>query len=206
MKIKMTAQEFEYLSKADFLPTEIYSLISKNTLKPGLILDIGDQNTRPLHNLLSHRLLEVGYDINDKLTAEGRILDSLIDKMPRIPSTEEIKSYDLRKQEIKALFIICDSGNGIACPLTIKTPQGSPFLAVASPKLVDVFAKGKNLEGRLRALTLKDLVTAGHLLKYPLGVVLLSIEHDVDMLLKNPVYFPYKSFTRILTESEVQGL
>lgn len=80
-KIKLSKNEFSYLSQASFVPKRIHSLLfSHNQTENGCLINISEEQADEIRDLCGERLQVAGFDKNYKLTPEGELLEVLIDK------------------------------------------------------------------------------------------------------------------------------
>jgi hypothetical protein len=82
-KFKLTVQEFMYLSCSRFLSDEWKHLMDQSIDKKGqdYFLMISEEKADELRDLCGDELQVTGFDEQYKLTKEGEILESLIDKL-----------------------------------------------------------------------------------------------------------------------------
>lgn len=82
MKINLNETEYSYLLNSSFLSVNWKTLIniSNQQIDDSHIITISEDQSDELRDLLGEQLQLVGFDEKYKLTTEGRILESLIDK------------------------------------------------------------------------------------------------------------------------------
>jgi hypothetical protein len=83
MRVRLNSDEAAFLSSATFLPDCIarqLKPISERNLG-GSDLDVSDGEAESLRSILTERLAMIGFDASYNLTAEGSILEQLIDKL-----------------------------------------------------------------------------------------------------------------------------
>lgn len=78
MKFKISEQEKEYLKSACTKEDLIFSDILKGDSN---ILDIDEYIADMIRDWANNKLQVVGFDLNYNLTDEGKILESLVDKL-----------------------------------------------------------------------------------------------------------------------------
>lgn len=80
-EIKLNKIEYEHLLYASFLPVGLQSLLfSRETHGDIYLLRISSDQADEIRDLCGEQLQLVGFDENYELTAEGEILESLIDQ------------------------------------------------------------------------------------------------------------------------------
>ena len=78
MKFRISEQEKEYLKLACTKEDLIFSAILKEDTNT---LDIDENIADMIRDWANNRLQVVGFDLNYNLTDEGKILESLVDKL-----------------------------------------------------------------------------------------------------------------------------
>lgn len=78
-KVFLSESELKYLCSADFVRMDYFisSVCSKLTAK---CVDVDDDLAEAYRSIFTQRLAEVGFDSDYCLTAEGRMLERLIDR------------------------------------------------------------------------------------------------------------------------------
>ncbi len=78
VKVDLSNSEYEYLHDATFLPSRLKEAVSfTKHLQVEVSLDVADE----IRDLCGEQLQLVGFDENYQPTPEGKILESLIDKL-----------------------------------------------------------------------------------------------------------------------------
>ncbi len=82
MKIQLTKSECDYIRKANFFPLELLELFLNIEKQEVIyILKLLQTQADEIRDLCGERLQFVGFDEKYELTKEGKILESLIDKL-----------------------------------------------------------------------------------------------------------------------------
>lgn len=81
VKIKLDKIEYAYLCKASFLPKNFHNLLSSLKREENIyLLILSEKEADEIRDLFGEQLQLAGFDESYKLTQEGAILESLIDK------------------------------------------------------------------------------------------------------------------------------
>lgn len=82
MKILLNKDEFNYVIKSKLIPVGVLKLIkeSKKESKDKIICQISEDDADMIRDLFLDELQIIGFDKEYKLTKEGIIIESLIDK------------------------------------------------------------------------------------------------------------------------------
>jgi hypothetical protein len=79
--IQLSKIEYDYLSKADFLPNKLRKLFPVNYQnKVKYLLEITEDQADEIRDLCGEQLQIVGFNERYEATSEGEILESLVDK------------------------------------------------------------------------------------------------------------------------------
>lgn len=84
MKVKINKEEFELLSSGQLLPDDLRRKVIKGASlqNNGIhILEVSDDDADLIRDYCGDQLQKIGFDENYDPTKEGRILESLIDKL-----------------------------------------------------------------------------------------------------------------------------
>ena len=80
--IRLTPAQYDYLSSAEFLRTELRQAVVEGSSKSGdgtATVVLEDNDRERLRDALTERLAQVGFDAEYRPTGEGRLLENLID-------------------------------------------------------------------------------------------------------------------------------
>lgn len=78
--VKLSAREFMYLKNTNFLPEELARIIDASEKGgEGCVVHVTRESAEKLRASLTERLATVSFDQDYKPTAEGEILEDLID-------------------------------------------------------------------------------------------------------------------------------
>jgi hypothetical protein len=78
MTVRLTAQQREYLREATFLPDDLRARLARSPNPTALEVDADTANE--LTSAFTVRLAEAGFDEDYEVTAEGALLEDLIDR------------------------------------------------------------------------------------------------------------------------------
>ena len=82
VNIKLNKNEYNYLCRALFLKDEFRKLLfSSEQLNSTYVLKISENHADAIRDLCGEQLQIAGFDEKYELTSEGRILESLVDKL-----------------------------------------------------------------------------------------------------------------------------
>jgi hypothetical protein len=84
VKVRVSSEEYRYLFESDVLSEAIAKQLRATVGREGhVILDVARSSVEPVRAALTEHLAKVGFGVSYEPTAEGRLLESLIDRFFR---------------------------------------------------------------------------------------------------------------------------
>ena len=87
MRVRLSTEEVSYLMRVKFLPKHLLELLrsAREVNRSALLLELTDAQADEFRDAFGDRMQLVGFDVDYKPTAEGEVLESLVDRFLNSP-------------------------------------------------------------------------------------------------------------------------